>query len=50
METLSLAGLSLDEQLRRLAELPDDSVVVFVSYRADSLGRSMVSAATSSVS
>ena len=43
METLSLAGLPLDEQLRRLAQLPDDSVVVFVSYRADSLGRSMVS-------
>jgi formate hydrogenlyase transcriptional activator len=43
METVSLAGLPLDEQLRRLAELPADSVVIFVSYRADSLGRSMVS-------
>ena len=43
LETLSLGGLPLDEQLRRLSALPRDSVVVFVSYRADSLGRSMVS-------
>ena len=43
LETLSLGGLSLDEQLRRLSALPRDSVVIFVSYRADSLGRSMVS-------
>ena len=42
METLSLGGLALDEQLRRLAALPADSVVIFVYYRADSLGRSMV--------
>ena len=44
METLSLGGLPLDEQLRRLANLPADSVVIFVYYRADSLGRSMVAA------
>ena len=43
LETLSLGGLPLDEQLRRLSALPRDSVVVFVSYRADTLGRSMVS-------
>jgi formate hydrogenlyase transcriptional activator len=43
METLSLGGLPLDEQLMRLSRLPPDSVVIFVSYRADSLGRSMVS-------
>jgi PAS domain S-box-containing protein len=43
LETLSLGGLPLDEQLLRLAALPRDSVVVFVSYRGDSLGRSMVS-------
>ena len=39
----SLAGLPLDEQLLRLSQLPPDSVVIFVSYRADSLGRSTVS-------
>ena len=43
METLSLGGLPLDEQLLRLSRLPPDSVVIFVSYRADTLGRSMVS-------
>jgi PAS domain S-box-containing protein len=43
LETISLAGLPLDEQLRRLARLPANSVVFFVTYRADSLGRSMVS-------
>jgi formate hydrogenlyase transcriptional activator len=43
METLSLGGLPLDQQLLRLSQLPRDSVVIFVSYRADSLGRSMVS-------
>ena len=42
METLSLGGLALDEQLRRLAGLPADSVVIFGYYRADSLGRSVV--------
>ena len=43
LETISLAGLPLDEQLRRLGRLPANSVVFFVTYRADSLGRSMVS-------
>ncbi len=42
LEALSLGGLPLDEQLRRLADLPADSVVIFVYYRADSRGRSMV--------
>jgi len=36
--------MPLDEQLQRLARLPDDSVVIFTSYRADVLGRSMVTA------
>jgi PAS domain S-box-containing protein len=44
LETLSLVGLPLEDQLKRLAELPHDSVVVFASYRADALGRSMVAA------
>ena len=43
MEVLSLAGLPLEEQLLRLSRLPPDSVVIFVSYRADSRGRSTVS-------
>jgi PAS domain S-box-containing protein len=42
LEVLSLAGLALDEQLQRVAALPDHSVVVFTSYRVDTLGRSMV--------
>ncbi len=42
LKVLSLAGLPLDEQLRRLAVLPENSVVIFASYRADILGRSMV--------
>ena len=44
IKTLPLVGLPLEEQLKRLAELPDDSVVVFASYRADVLGRSTVAA------
>jgi PAS domain S-box-containing protein len=44
LETLSLVGLPLEDQLKRLAELPHDSVVVFASYRADVMGRSMVAA------
>ena len=44
LKVLSLAGLPLDDQLRRLAVLPERSVVIFASYRADALGRSMVSA------
>ncbi len=42
METISLAGLALPEQLDRLSRLSRDSVVFFVSYRADSEGRSTV--------
>ena len=42
LKVLSLAGLSLTEQLERLSVLPDDSVAIFASYRADILGRSMV--------
>ncbi len=42
LEILSLTGLPLEEQLRRLAKLPRDDVVFFVSYRADSQGRSMI--------
>jgi PAS domain S-box-containing protein len=42
LETLSLFGLPLDEQLRRLSRLPERSVVIFVDYRADASGRSMV--------
>ena len=44
IDVLPLVGLPLEEQLKRLAELPDDSVVFFASYRADVLGRSMVAA------
>lgn len=42
LRILPLVGLPLDEQLERLAQLPDDSVVIFAGYRADVLGRSMV--------
>ena len=42
MEIVSLGGLPLEDQLLRLSQLPPDSVVIFVSYRADSQGRSMV--------
>jgi PAS domain S-box-containing protein len=42
IETISLSGMPLDLQLRRLAALPPDSVVFFGYYRADSLGRSMI--------
>ena len=42
METVSLGGMPLDEQLRRLAALPRDTVVFFGYYRADSLGRSKI--------
>jgi len=41
-EVLMLTGIPLDEQLRRVATLPQNSVVFFTSYRADSMGRSMV--------
>ena len=43
LPTVSLAGLPLEDQLLRLSQLPPDSVVIFVSYRADSRGRSTVS-------
>ena len=42
MEVFSLGGLDLEDQLLRLSRLRRDCVVIFVSYRADSLGRSMV--------
>ena len=46
IEVVQLAGIALEDQLRRVAALPRDSVIVFTSYRADSLGRSMVAADT----
>ena len=42
IEVLSLRGLALEEQLRRLSQLPRDSVVIFTGYRTDSQGRSMI--------
>ena len=39
LTVLSLDGQPLEEQLRRVAELPEDSVVIFTSYRADTSGR-----------
>ena len=41
-EVQLLVGIPLDEQLRRVADLPEGSVVFFTSYRADSQGRSTV--------
>jgi PAS domain S-box-containing protein len=41
-EVVSLVGLPLDVQLDRLANLPEKSVVLFLSYRADAKGRSMI--------
>jgi PAS domain S-box-containing protein len=38
---VSLEGLSLEEQLRRVAALPERSIVVVSSYRADVSGRSL---------
>ncbi len=38
------ADFDLEDQLLRLSQLRRDCVVIFVSYRADSLGRSMVCA------
>ncbi len=40
----SLVGQSLDDQVRAVSRLGSDQVVVFTSYRADSLGRSMMAA------
>ncbi len=42
LEVVSLHGIGLEEQLEHLAHLPEDSVVVFTSYRADPEGRSTV--------
>ena len=39
---LSLDGLPLETQLERVTTLPEHSVVIFTSYRADTLGRSTV--------
>jgi len=39
---VSLVGLPLSEQLERLADLPQRSVVIFTSYRADATGRSTI--------
>ena len=42
LEVVSTRGLALEEQLRRVSQLPRDSVVIFASYRTDSQGRSKV--------
>ncbi len=42
MEVVSLRGLVLEQQLRRVSELPRESVVIFTSYRADAQGRSTI--------
>jgi formate hydrogenlyase transcriptional activator len=42
IEVVSLRGIALDDQLRRVSQLPRDSVVIFTSYRTDSRGRSLV--------
>ena len=42
MPVLSLAGLPLDEQLQRVAHLPDQTVLIFVDYTGDTLGRTMI--------
>jgi formate hydrogenlyase transcriptional activator len=42
VDIVQLAGLSLDDQLERVATLSDHSIVVIHSYRADSSGRSQV--------
>ena len=41
LAVVSLEGRPLDEQLRTLSTLSPDTVVIFVTYRADHLGRSM---------
>ncbi len=43
VEVLALNGLTLDEQLRQVSTLPEQSVVFVTSYRADSQGQSMLS-------
>ena len=42
LEVLSMRGLALEEQLRRLSQLPRDSVVIFTGYRTDLQGRSAI--------
>jgi PAS domain S-box-containing protein len=42
LEILSLVGLPLARQVERLANLPEKSVVIFLSYRSDTLGRSTI--------
>ena len=42
LDVVRLDGLALDDQLRRVASLPPHSVVIFTSFRADNMGRSMV--------
>ena len=42
MAVESLAGLALEEQLRRIAHLPEHSVVIFVDYTGDTLGRAII--------
>ena len=44
LEVVSLVGQSLDDQIRAVSALTPESVVLFTTYRADSLGRSMVAA------
>ncbi len=46
IEILSLDARPLDEQLARLAALPEHSLVIVSSYRADTLGRSLVASET----
>ena len=42
IEVVSMRGLALEDQLSRVSQLPRDSVVIFTSYRTDSLGRSRI--------
>jgi len=42
LEILSLVGLPLAQQVEALAKLPEKSVVIFLSYRSDTLGRSTI--------
>ena len=42
MPVESLAGLPLDEQLQRIAHLPEHTVVIFVDYTGDTLGRAII--------
>ncbi len=44
IEIVSLIGHPLEEQVRAVSQLTPDSVVIFTTYRTDSLGQSMVAA------